>query len=175
MANKSLRRRTFGPVIGGAFFIGALFGALWLVAKWSSSHSQDTNIRLGDTVFNAGKATDRARSIEKGGAPLFFQDLLLSGNRDIYVNHLSVKSDEGWVAFAARVPGSDRKCTLVFPPGASAFTDPCTKQTWPADGTGLPQYPVTVTATGQLQVDLSPGGDPGRGTSTTVPTTTSTR
>ncbi|MGD9794581.1 MAG: hypothetical protein AB7V43_13975 [Acidimicrobiia bacterium] len=178
MANRSLLQRTLLPVLSGAVFIALLFLALWFVAVRSSDNSESSDINLGDDVFSLGKAKDRARSIEEDGSPFFFPDLLVDGTRDIYVNHLSDEVDEGWVAFAARVPGSERRCTLVFPRGGNprtdVFTDPCTNQTWPADGTGLPSYPVTVTESGVLQVDLTPDGEPGKGPSTTTTGTTTT-
>jgi hypothetical protein len=54
---------------------------------------------------------------------------------------------------------------------AGAFTDPCTNATVPADGDDLPHYPTRVTD-GVLVIDLSPGGLPGQGPSTTSTSTT---
>ena len=131
----------------------------------------ETKVRLGDDEFEVGKVDSLAPRVERDG-PLLFQDLLIGGTRDIYVNHVGAKDDVGWVAFEARVPGSDRKCTLVWDNDTEIFTDPCTNETFPPDGGDLPHYPTRVTDDGDLIVDLTPGGLPGQGPSTTTTSTT---
>jgi hypothetical protein len=152
VANRSLLARTVLPVLGGMAFLAVVGLALWGVAAYASRHGED--VRLGDEVFDLGPARNRARSIREDGTPFLFQDPTLGRSKDIYVNHLSARDTEGWVAFDARVPGSPRTCSLRYDLAAAAFTDPCTRKQWPADGTGLPQHPAVVNADGHLVVDL---------------------
>jgi hypothetical protein len=155
-------------VIGviAAVVAGGLFLALALLTSGS-----DTKVRLGDDEFEVGKVDALARRIERDG-PLLFQDLLVGGTRDIYVSHIGTDEDVGWVAFEARGPGTDRTCTLVWDNAKKVFTDPCTNETIAADGGDLPHYPTRITDAGVLIVDLTPGGLPGQGPSTTSTSTT---
>jgi hypothetical protein len=167
-ARPDKRRRSRAAVIGviAAVVAGGVFLALALLTSGS-----DTKVRLGDDDFEVGKADALARRIERDG-PLLFQDLLIGGTRDIYVNHLGTDDEVGWVAFEARVPGTDRTCTLVWDNVKKSFTDPCTNETIAADGGDLPHYPTRITDSGVLIVDLTPGGLPGQGPSTTSTSTT---
>ena len=122
---------------------------------------------MGDDEFEVGEAVTLAARIEADGAPLLFQDLLVGGSRDIYVNHVGGDPEIGWVAFDARVPGSGRECTLEWDAEHALFVDPCTEDTFPADGGDLPHYPIRVTDDGLLIVDLTPQGVPGQGSTTT--------
>jgi hypothetical protein len=62
----------------------------------------------------------------------------------------------GWLAYAARAPGqTDRACTLAWDVAAQELVDPCTAARFPADGSGLTRYRVSVEG-GQLYVDLRP-------------------
>jgi hypothetical protein len=157
-ARPDKRRRSRGMIIGviAAVVAAALFLALALFTSGG-----DTKVRLGDDEFEVGK-----------DGPLLFQDLLIGGTRDIYVNHIGADERTGWVAFEARVPGSDRSCTLVWDQTTQVFTDPCADETVPPDGGDLPHYPTRVTDDGILIVDLTPGGEPGQGPSTTTTSTT---
>ena len=167
-ARPDKRRRSRGAVIGliAAVVAGGLFLALALLTSGS-----DTKVRLGDDDFEVGKVDALARRIERDG-PLLFQDLLVGGTRDIYVSHIGTDEDVGWIAFEARVPGTDRTCTLVWDNAEKVFTDPCTNETIAADGGDLPHYPTRITDGGVLIVDLTPGGLPGQGPSTTSTSTT---
>ena len=163
MANRnSLARRTFLPVLGGAAFIVILAAVLWLIAVRISHNSQTLDVHLGDDVFKL-PAKRTAERIVKEQAPLLFPDLLVDGSLDIYVNHFGSDTQRGWVAFAARPAGEPRPCNLVFPIGATKFSDPCTNASYPATGQGLPQFAVDVTPAGTLQIDLTPLGRPGGG------------
>jgi hypothetical protein len=148
-------------VIAIVLGVGALVG----IALLTSSGS--TEVRLGDDEFEVGEAATLAALIDRDGAPLLFQDLLVGGSRDIYVNHVGDDAEIGWVAFDARLPGSGRECTLVWEVGREVFLDPCTDDTFPADGGDLPHYPIRVTDDGALVVDLTPQGVPGQGSTTT--------
>ena len=151
--------------------IVAVVAVAMFVALAVLTSGGETKVRLGDDEFEVGKVDALAPRIERDG-PLLFQDLLIGGTRDIYVNHIGADDETGWVAFEARVPGSDRSCTLVWDNAQQAFTDPCTIETVPPDGGDLPHYPTRVTDDGVLIVDLTPGGVPGQGPSTTTTSTT---
>ena len=92
------------------------------------------------------------------GGPLLLQALV--GNRNIYVQHLGSDEDKGWVSFDARAEGAARECFVKWQADQSTFTDPCTQETYPADGTGLAQHPVTVSPKGRVSVDLRSAAAP---------------
>jgi hypothetical protein len=167
-ARPDKRRRSRGVVL--AIVAATVAAGLFLAAALLTSRG-GTEVRLGDNEFNVGDVKALAKRIDRDG-PLLFQDLLIGGTRDIYVNHVGSDERVGWVAFNARVPGSPRTCTLVWTAGQQVFTDPCTHATVPPDGGDLPHYPTRVTDDGTLIVDLTPGGLPGQGLST--PTTATT-
>jgi hypothetical protein len=167
-ARPDKRRRSRGVVL--AIVAATVAAGLFLAAALLTSRG-GTEVRLGDNEFSVGEAKALAKRIDRDG-PLLFQDLLIGGTRDIYVNHIGSDDRIGWVAFDARVPGSPRTCTLVWTADQHVFTDPCTHTTVPPDGGDLPHYPTRVTDDGTLIVDLTPGGLPGQGLSTTTTATT---
>lgn len=149
-----------------------IFGLVLVAVVVRVSSSGKVDVRLGADTYNAGKAANLARSIDRDG-PALYQDLLVGGRRDLMVNHVGADEFSGWYAFEARVAGSDRTCTLVWAASSKDFVDPCTGTRYPATGEGLPQYPVEVTDNGRVVIDLTPDGVPGGGTTTTpAPTTT---
>jgi hypothetical protein len=120
------------------------------------------DVRLGTDTFEAGDAEDIAEEIADNG-PIFYADTA-GGDRDIYLQHLSDDPNEGWLAFAARPPGVSRECTLQWEPRAEVFrlldsdgevAGECDGREFPADGEGLPMYPVTVDADGNLDIDIN--------------------
>jgi hypothetical protein len=146
--------------------IAVVVGVAALVGVALLTSSGSTKVRLGDDEFEVGEAATLAARIDADDAPLLFQDLLVGGSRDIYVHHVGVNAEVGWVAFDARVPGTARECTLEWDGARDLFVDPCTDETFPPDGGGLPHYPIRVTDDGALIVDLTPQGAPGQGTTT---------
>ena len=120
-----------------------------------------------------GPADDRARTIAEGG-PILFQDLL-NRSRDIYVQHLG---GDDWRAFEAHAPGAPRRCFLEWRAATREFVDACDGRTFPADGTGLVQYPTRVDERQHVVVDLRTAGAtttlPTTATTTTTPSTTTT-
>ena len=88
---------------------------------------------LGDQEFRAGRTDGLATQIRRDGPVIFPQP---SGGRsgDIYVQHLGGK----WYAIAA----GSRSCTLQWT--GTAFRDPCTKATYPPDGTGLTRFRTRI-------------------------------
>jgi hypothetical protein len=120
------------------------------------------DVRLGSDTFAEHDAEDAARDIAENG-PILLPDLA-GGDRDIYVQHFGDDPDEGWIAFAARPPGVSRTCTLKWRGDDEVFrlldsagkvSGECDGREFPADGEGLPTYPVTVDADGNLDVDLN--------------------
>lgn len=100
--------------------------------------------------FRVGSAKSLATTVARSG-PLLFQDLL-GGARDIYVQHVG---EDGWRAFEAHASGQPRTCFLRWRADSRTFADPCSGQTYPADGAGLVSYPATVDKNGALVVDLT--------------------
>lgn len=143
-------------VVVGILGIALGIGLVVLMSQLANSGSVD--VQLGDDVFEAGDAENRAESVERDG-PVLFPDVA-GGSRDIYLNHLSDDPLEGWVAFDARRPGAARECTLRWQADAQVFTDPCEEGVViDADGGGLPRYEVTVTDDGDLEVDIAARAD----------------
>ncbi|MGH9223497.1 MAG: hypothetical protein ACRD2W_06850 [Acidimicrobiales bacterium] len=103
-------------------------------------------------TFKVGSAERLARTVDRDG-PLLFQDLL-NRSRDIYVQHLT---DDEWRAFEAHAPGAPRRCVLEWRRTERQFADPCSGRTFPADGTGLTQFPTEVDEAGVLIVNLAGG------------------
>jgi hypothetical protein len=141
--------------VGIALALVAAFGVAVLANRGS------VDVRLGDETFAGQNAEDAAARIAETG-PILFADAA-SGDRDIILQHLGDDPDQGWLAFAARPPGTPRACTLQWEADDEVFRlldadgerrGPCDAQEFPPDGEGLPQYPVTVRG-GNLDVDLN--------------------
>lgn len=143
-------------VVIGLVGIGLGIGLVVLMAQLASTGSVE--VQLGDDVFEAGDAANIAAEIDDNG-PITYSDAS-GGTRDIILNHLDDDELEGWIAFDARRPGTDRECTLAWQPDAQVFTDPC-DETVVIDGDGddLPHYEVTVTDDGDLEVEITPRGN----------------
>jgi hypothetical protein len=137
----------------GLIMVGLLFGlVLWL------SNTGGVEVQLGDDEFENLDTSEMAEEIADRG-PILFSDVG-GGSRDIFLQHLSDELDEGWVAFAARQPGSPRDCVLQWQPGADGepgtFLDPCDGSTIPADGGDLPSYAVYLEDEGEtLVIDIN--------------------
>jgi hypothetical protein len=120
------------------------------------------DVRLGSDTFAEHDAEDAAEDIAKHG-PILYPDTA-GGDRDIYLQHFGDDPEDGWIAFAARPPGVSRECTLQWDADDEVFrlldssgkvSGECDGREYPADGEGLPTYPVTVDADGKLDVDLN--------------------
>lgn len=133
--------------IGVVVAIGLAFAMSVLANRGTVS------VNLGDDVFDAGDAEDLAESIAEENHPVIFSDVA-GGTRDIIVQHLGDQLKQGWYAFDARPPGTSRDCSLEWQPEEQHFIVPCSDEVYPADGAGLPQYPVIVTDDGDVEVDL---------------------
>jgi hypothetical protein len=120
------------------------------------------DVRLGSETFAEQDAEDAAERVAQDG-PILYADTA-GGDRDIVLQHVGDDPEEGWIALAARPPGVSRECTVQWDPedGLFRLLDPsgevsgdCDGREFPADGEGLPRYPVTVDADGNLDVDLN--------------------
>jgi hypothetical protein len=146
-------------LVAGAGVVLAL-GIAFLVARMASQGRVD--VRLGSDTFADQSAEEAAEKVADDG-PILYQDLA-GGDRDIVLQHLGDDPATGWIALAARPPGVPRACSIQWHPDDEVFllldadgdvTDECDGTEFPADGTGLPSYPVTVDADGRLDVDLN--------------------
>jgi hypothetical protein len=105
--------------------------------------------------FSAGRVDSLAAEIAERG-PFLVADASPSRQRDIYVLHTGGSDvDAGWVVVSAFAPGqTNRTCFLRWDPEADGFQDPCTEETYVADGADLHHYPTEVRE-GRLYVDLN--------------------
>jgi hypothetical protein len=120
------------------------------------------DVRLGSETFAEQDAEDAAERVAQDG-PILYADTA-GGDRDIVLQHLGDDPEEDWIALAARPPGVSRECTIQWDPEDWLFRllDPsgqvssdCDGREFPADGEGLPTYPVTVDSDGNLDVDIN--------------------
>jgi len=128
------------------------FGLFALVARIAAKPTSKAHVG-GRTraVYDVGGSKLLAKQISENG-PLLFQALV--GDLDIFVQHSGTDLATGWLAFDARAPGAARRCSVQWKIDRRLFVDPCTNQTYPADGTGLTRHPVDVSANGRVSVDL---------------------
>lgn len=130
-----------------------LFAAVGLVSLGLNGRNSP-DLALGDQTFRAGRADRLAGEIAKRG-PIFYGDVSGRRDRDIIVQHLGDDEETGWHAFLAAPVDKARDCTWQWQRDEQLFRAECDDSlTAPADGDGLPQFPVTVT-NGRLDVDLN--------------------
>ena len=156
--------------LGGAYAV-----ARWITPKTGSGVG---DVQLGDTTFQGGSTERLAAEIDDRG-PIIYGDVSGNKDRDIILQHLGDDPETGWYAFLAAPLGEARDCTWLWQPDEELFRARCDESlTAPADGEGLPQFPVTVED-GRLDVDLNAeartdadpdGGEPEPDGSTTTTT-----
>lgn len=135
-----------------------LFGTLGL-ASVALSGRNSPDLQLGDQTFRAGRAETLAERIAETG-PRLFADVSGRKDRDLLLQHLGDDPDTGWSAFLAAPIDKPRDCTWVWQADEDLFRAKCDRsRTAPADGTGLPQFKVTVID-GQVDVDLNADSRP---------------
>lgn len=122
--------------------------------RFASQRPDDVN--LGDKRFVVGRADRFAERIDSQRTPILFKDPLTSRpGRELYVQHLGSDVKEGWLAVEAYAPGQRKlECILGWDRDEQQFRDPCTDQTYPADGTGLVTYPGEVDDRTAVVIDL---------------------
>jgi hypothetical protein len=131
---------------------------LFIFAIPSLTESGKVEVKLGSDTYDAGSAESLSSSIASAG-PLLLPDVS-GGNRDVFLQHLGDDDAAGWYAFDARRPGQSRDCSLRWRADSSDFIDPCDGTVVAADGSGLIDYPVTVSDSGRVVVDFSPEDAP---------------
>ncbi len=78
----------------------------------------------------------------------------MSGDRNIFVQHLGEDPDTGWVAFGAFDP-DEPSCAVEIDREAKVLVNACDRdRTYPLGGKGLRFYPTTVED-GRVIVDLN--------------------
>lgn len=135
---------------------GAVALGLFLLIRAAGGGTGGIGIRLGDDTFDAGRAKDRAATIEASG-PLLFSDVSGNGqSRPIYLNHLGADPAAGWVVVSAIPPGAPDACFVAWDRAAREFRPKarCAPGAFAADGTGLTTYPWKITAAETIQIDL---------------------
>src|ERR1041384_2990993 len=92
---------------GKALLVASVSVALLLGLAWFGAvraHHGNVEVHLGDSQFDAGDMHNIAKAIrDEDGLPILYQDLV-GGSRNLYVQHLSAKDGEGWVAYGAFDP-----------------------------------------------------------------------
>lgn len=146
----------------GVVVLGIALGLVTLAI--GSRNSTDLNI--GDQTFQAGNAEDKAELIAKDG-PILYGDVSGRKDRDMILQHTGDDPTKGWHAFLAAPIDKGRDCTWIWQPEEELFRAKCDSDlTAPADGKGLPQFPVKVVD-GQLDVDLNADARAAGSTTTT--------
>jgi hypothetical protein len=169
---KARNPRSLALALGGVLIGIVVLVVVFVVALPNLTEQGKIEVKLGTDTFAVGQARPKAESIATDG-PFLFSDVA-NGQRDIYVQHLGDDPLTGWSAFDARRPGTTRDCTLQWDRSASRFVDPCTADTTiPANGEGLPSYPVEVNGDETVIVDLNAATRRTTTTPAPEPTTTS--
>ncbi len=142
---------------GKALAIAALaIGLIILVAVFVAVAASrgDVEINLGDDRFEAGRSERLAKEIDDGGGLPFLYPDLVGKDRNLFVQHLGDDPDDGWVAFSAFDP-DDPSCAVLIDREDKRLVNACDESvTYPLDGEGLRQYPVTVED-GEIYVDIN--------------------
>jgi hypothetical protein len=144
--------RSLALALGGLAVAVALLVLVFAYAVPKLTESGSLRVGTSSAPLDLGDARQKAELVARDG-PIPFADPT-GGSRDVYVQHLGDDPLKGWLAFDARRPGTGRECTLQWDAGSREFTDPCGGSRVPADGGGLPHYPVEVDGDGRLLVRL---------------------
>jgi hypothetical protein len=137
-------------VAGVAIVLIAVVAAFVAVA----ASRGNVEVHLGDDRFQAGQTDRLSKEIDDGGGlPLLYQDLVGKG-RHLFVQHEGQQQDEGWIAFGAFDP-DEPSCLVLLDRDEKVLVNGCDKSvTYPLDGKGLKQYPVSVED-GRIYVDVN--------------------
>lgn len=130
-------------------------------------NKKSADLKIGDQTFQGGSTERLSKEIAERG-PIFYGDVSGRMDRDMILQHQGDDTEKGWHAFLAAPIDKSRDCTWQWKPKEEIFRAKCDPSlTAPADGTGLPQFKVTIT-NGRIDVNLNADAV----TSTTRPTTT---
>ena len=159
-------------MLGGLGFFLLLGLVLWGVAALVSGGGSKVRVNLGDNVFAPGDASDVAKEVADNG-PILFPGLVGQAGRERSASTTSapIRTPAGRCTRSCR-PASPRRACSSWTALLASWSDPCSGRTFPADGTGLDPVPWSIDNDGVLVIDLTPGGEPGQGTTTLAPPTT---
>ena len=139
-------------------FVATVLGIVamvFLVTRTADlAQSGDVQINIGDEVFAPGNIDRLSDDIDAQATPLLFSDPA-GGDRDIWLQHIGDDPEIGWYAFAVRPADAPRDCFVQWQVDAQEFSYNCDDRTFPADGEGLFQYPVSIAANGEITIDLN--------------------
>ena len=140
--------------VGAAAVLG-LLAILFLVTQMDRLLGRvgSIDVSLGDGFYQPGNVEDLAPAIEENG-PLLLPDLA-QGDRDVFLQHVGSDESDGWLAIAVRPQTASRDCYVQWEADTETFVDNCDGTVYPADGEGLPHYPVSVGSEGDLIIDLN--------------------
>jgi hypothetical protein len=129
--------------------------AMILLVVWVGGQARrgEVSVRIGDDTFRPGQAATIADFIADEG-PWLVPDVA-GGDRDLILQHLGDDPTSGWYAFAARPLQAPRDCLVQWQQATETFVDSCDGTVYPADGEGLPRFPVRIDD-GELEVIVTP-------------------
>ena len=113
----------------------------------------DLDIQISDGIYKPGPVDELAAGIDESG-PLLLSDPA-GGDRDLWLSHTGEDDDDGWQAFAVRPPTKARDCFVQWTEADRTFVDNCDGTVYPENGEGLPRYPVSIDADGNLSINLN--------------------
>ncbi len=118
------------------------------------AQSGDVQISIGDEVFAPGNIERLSEDIEREQTPLLLSDVS-GGDRDIWLQHTGDEPGTGWFAFNVRPIDASRDCFTNWERDEQTFSYNCDDRVFPADGEGLFQYPVNISPTGDITIDIN--------------------
>lgn len=116
------------------------------------AQSGEVQLSIGDQVFGPGNVDRLSEDLKTD--PLLLSDVS-GGDRDIFLQHTGDEPETGWFAFAVRPIDAPRDCFIKWEADERQFSYNCDDRTFPADGEGLFQYPVAISPTGDITIDLN--------------------
>ena len=131
-----------------------------------ANQSENVELQLGDTDFDAGQIGRISEEIDDRG-PILYSDVA-GRSRDIILQHLGDDPEAGWFAFDARPIGASRDCffewnsdaerfDLVLADGSDADCADVTMDERGNLSTGelIETYPVTIDDDNNVRVDIN--------------------
>jgi len=77
------------------------------------------------------------------------------GDGDSFLQHIGDEPETGWYAFAVRPLDAPRDCFIIWQRDEQLFDYNCDDRTFPPNGEGILQYPVVISETGEITIDLN--------------------
>lgn len=139
-------------MLGVATVLGLAAMVLLFTQVGGLAQDGDVAVDIGDRVFAPGNVDRLSDDIAEKG-PLLLSDVS-GGDRDIFLQHIGDDEMSGWFAFGVRPLASTRDCFVMWDPVDTDFVDNCDGTVYPADGEGLPRYPVDIDADGNITIDI---------------------